>query len=52
MADRNDPYPDAPGPIRSTEEARAGRTKGMRKVLGISLALVVVALLLAYVIAI
>ena len=53
MADKNDPYPNDHGPVRSTEEARGGRTKGMvRYVLGVGLALVIVAFALSYVFAV
>lgn len=53
MADQNDPYPNAHGPVRSTEEARGGRTKGMtRYVLGFGLALVIVAFVIAYFVAV
>ena len=49
MADQNDPYPKDHGPVRSTEEARGGRTKGItRYVLGVGIALVVVAFVLSY----
>lgn len=54
MAEReDDPYPNDHGPVRSTEEARSGRTRGIvRYVLGASLALVIVAFLLSWVVAV
>ena len=53
MADQKDPYPHDHGPVLSTEEARSGRTRGIvRYVLGGGLALVIIAFILSYVIAI
>lgn len=50
MTDPN-PYPHEHAPRRTEEEARQGRTQGVvRYVLGISLALVIIGMLLAYVI--